>query len=146
MKFEKLSEVIISKGLLKAMGKQLKYKAVCGCCGYIMPSYPGKYSKCPLCQGEIVKPKVVASPVEDPNAMDGGDLVVDPETPEEKEKTDVTNEGNEAATMKLYAHAAKAIFSTEKAAEKWLDKNATKLSMNVKNSKEAQAEIQKNIK
>jgi len=50
MKFEKLCEVIISKGLLKAMANPHRRKAICPTCGYIMPIYPGKYCACPLCQ------------------------------------------------------------------------------------------------
>jgi hypothetical protein len=67
--FDELFEAIMPAGILKAMGRgTLKIKAVCPGCGYVMPSYPGRYSKCPLCKETVViKPP-------DPNQM-GGDVV-----------------------------------------------------------------------
>lgn len=47
----KCTEAILSQGLQNAMNKPLKVKSQC-VCGFLYPVYPGKYSKCPLCNTE----------------------------------------------------------------------------------------------
>ena len=75
-KFKNLCEIIISKGLLRAMASPLNVKATCSGCGYVLPKYPGKYTKCPLCNNMIVQ----HDPNPSPN-QDGGELEIADEEP-----------------------------------------------------------------
>jgi len=70
--FDNLFEAILPAGIIKAMGRgTLEIKAVCPGCGYVMPKYPGRYAKCPLC-----KEVVVVKPT-DPNQCNGEIVDVD---------------------------------------------------------------------
>lgn len=48
-RFTDMCEAIMAKGLMNAYMKGGKLKAICPKCGVMVPKYPGRYGKCPLC-------------------------------------------------------------------------------------------------